>query len=123
MDIATAVSLKSKDPSTKVGVVIIDANNRIVSTGYNGMPAGVMETSDLWETPKKYDLVLHAELNAIVHCNGKGHSLYTTMFPCKECAKVIAAVGIKEVYYKDSKYDNDTTREIFNMCGIDLYNV
>lgn len=125
MDIAEATSRKSKDPTTKVGAIIVDSNNRIVSTGYNGMPSGILETVELWKSPKKYDFVLHAELNAIVHCNNKGEglSLYTTMFPCKECAKVIAAVGIKYVYYRDQKYDNKFTREIFNMCGIKLLRI
>lgn len=118
LDIATVVSTKSKDPNTKVGAVLVSEDNRIISTGYNGMPAGIEEKPEMWERPMKYDYVLHAELNAIVYANKPGYKIYSTMFPCKECAKVIAAAGIKEVYYLKNDYENEITKEIFRKCKI-----
>ena len=67
MGIARAVAMKSKDPKTKVGAVIVDADNRIVSTGYNGMPYKCDESKLSWERPHKYHYVIHAEMNAVLN--------------------------------------------------------
>lgn len=122
MDIAEAVARKSKDPETKVGTVIIDQDNHIIATGFNGMPAGMPEDESLWQRPTKYGYVIHSEMNAICHATKslKDSTLFTTMFPCQECAKLIAASKIKHVYFKDSKYDNEVTRDIFRRCDITL---
>lgn len=122
MGIAQAVSARSKDPSTKVGAVIVNSQSHIVATGFNGMPRGFPETEAIWQRPMKYDYVIHAEANCIAHATSPLAEcvLYTTMFPCGECAKLIAAAGIKTVHYSDGKYSNDVTRHIFDMTGINL---
>jgi dCMP deaminase len=119
MDIAVAVSVKSKDPNTKVGSVIVDGNNRIISTGYNGFPAGMVENDYLWSKENKKKFVCHSELNAILYAKVdlSGCTLYTTLSPCNECAKVIAASKIKQVFYGELK-NNEITNEIFKLCGI-----
>lgn len=96
LNIAHAVSLRSEDPKTKVGCVIVK-DRRIVSTGYNGAPAGVD-----WDHENKHNRVVHAESNAIIYGDYeklRGATLYCTHSPCRECVKLIAAAGIKEVYY------------------------
>lgn len=106
IEIAKTVANRSKDPNTQVGAVIVDNKNRIVSTGYNGFPSNMLETSSLWEKPIKYKYVLHAEANAICYSNKElnGYTLYVSIFPCIECAKLIIAAGIKKVVYNEYKY-------------------
>lgn len=99
--LATTVATRSEDPKTKVGAVLV-SDKRIVSSGYNGSPAGYEFTD--WNTERKHDTVLHAELNCIVYAGRaltKGATLYVTHSPCSDCAKVIAAAGIDKVVYKD----------------------
>ena len=75
MGIALLSSQRSKDPSTGVGACIVDANNRILSLGYNGMPFGCSDDEYPWDREgepleTKYIYVCHAELNAILNYNG-----------------------------------------------------
>lgn len=116
MDIAHAVSARSKDPATNVGCVIVNQDKRIIGTGYNGMPPGMTETEEMWQRPEKYQWVIHSEIGALVHSTQpvKGGTLYCTMFPCAECAKAIASSGIVRVVYKNDKYDNEITRKLFS---------
>jgi dCMP deaminase len=125
LGIAEAVSLRSKDPRTKVGAVIVNNANHIVSTGYNGTPSGFKDTEGLWNSEEKYDYVIHAEANAICHNSGnlRGASLYVTMFPCKDCAKLICSAGISKVFYRDAKYYNEITVSLFKSCGITLQQI
>lgn len=105
--IAEAVSLRSKDPRTQVGAVIIDKDNHIISTGYNGFPSGYPDSKDLWDNPSKHNYVIHAEANAICHSHSllAGCSLYVTHFPCGSCAKLILAANITKVFYKIDRKD------------------
>jgi dCMP deaminase len=121
--IMDAVSLRSKDPNTKVGAVIVDRDNKIVSVGYNGFPSGFSDTEDRWQAPNKYDYVAHAELNAIINSNSstKNTILYVPFWPCKNCAKYLASAGIKEIHVKSDYYKNSVSEEIFKECGIVVF--
>jgi dCMP deaminase len=121
MDIARAASTRSKDPHTQVGAVLVQ-ENRIIGTGYNGFAPGAVETPALWERPLKYDYVIHAELNCILHAvaPAKGSTLYTTMYPCKECAKLIASAGIQRIVYCDDKYKNEISEDILSLSLIEV---
>lgn len=120
--LASAVAERSKDPNTKVGSVITE-NNRVISTGYNGYPSKVNEHD--W-SDGKHKFVIHAELNCILYAHRvlTGCKIYTTLFPCSQCAKVIVAAGITEVFYKDDTKagteDNTVSKEFLNHCGIKL---
>ena len=113
--IAQVCALRSKDPNTQVGVVIVNKNKEIIATGYNGLPWGCNDDNYPWENNKeiwletKYPYVVHAEANAIIHArqNCRGFSLYTTLFPCGECAKLIIQSGIKEIYYASNKHHGE----------------
>jgi dCMP deaminase len=127
MGIAVLSSLRSKDPSTKVGACIVDSEHKVVSIGYNGMPRGIEEENLPWEKGEglesKYLYVCHAEFNAILNTrNGatlQGCSLYVTLFPCNECAKAIIQTGIKEVVFADNKYaDTITTQASLRMLTL-----
>lgn len=112
MGVAVLASMRSKDPNTQVGACIVDSNNRILSTGYNGFPYGCSDDEFPWERDggfgdTKYPYVVHAELNAILNAGGKnltGSRIYVALFPCNECSKAIIQAGIKEVIYLSDKY-------------------
>lgn len=95
-------ALKSKDPSTKVGAVIVK-DNHIISTGYNGFPIGVNDFSDRYNNREiKYKFVVHAEHNSILAAarfgiSTLGSTLYTSGLPCNNCMKSIIQSGISEV--------------------------
>lgn len=112
MGVALLASQRSKDPNTQVGACIVNEENIIISTGYNGFPIGCSDDEYPWDREgedNKYPYVVHAELNAILNANGKsmrGSRIYVVLFPCNECAKAIIQSGIKEVIYLSDKYAN-----------------
>ena len=106
MGVALLSSQRSKDPHTKVGACIVNEDKRIVGIGYNGMPYGCDDKVYPWDNDKKadsldtkYPYVVHAEPNAILNStsNLKGSTLYVTLFPCNECAKLVIQSGIKHL--------------------------
>jgi dCMP deaminase len=112
MGMAKYMSTASKDPSTKVGAVIVDRDNIVQGMGYNGFPRGVEDSDERYADREwKYPLVVHAEANAIINAGkrAKGARIYvwpTLMMPaaCPECAKLIVQSGLKQViyFYKDN---------------------
>ena len=110
MGVALLAAKRSKDPNTQVGACIVDQNNVILTTGYNGFPKGCSDDEFPWNREgeiTKYPFVVHAELNAILNASGKslrGSRLYVALFPCNECAKAIIQAGISEVVYLSDKY-------------------
>lgn len=108
MELAKLTAKRSKDPKTQVGAVIVDPkNNHIVSIGYNGLPYGTDDNEYYWNDENKHQYVVHAEANAILNAtteNLEGDILYVTMFPCNECAKLLAQKRIKKVVYLDDKF-------------------
>ena len=102
--LAKEISTWSKDPSTQVGAVVIGEHGQLLSQGYNGFPRGIKDSEErLNNRERKYELVVHAEMNAIYNAslNGvslKGSTLYVYGLPiCNECAKGIIQVGIQKV--------------------------
>lgn len=132
MGIAVLSAMRSKDPNTQVGACIVDNENRILSTGYNGFPHGCSDDEFPWDRngeygDTKYPYVVHAELNAILNARGKSLAnarIYVDLFPCNECAKAIVQAGIKEVIYLSDKYSTtDSTlasKRMLNSAGIKL---
>ncbi|MBQ1988843.1 MAG: dCMP deaminase family protein [Clostridia bacterium] len=130
MGIALLSSMRSKDPSTQVGACIVNADKRILSMGYNGMPRCCSDDDFPWDKndnplDSKYLYVCHAELNAILNCavgTVRGCTVYTTLFPCNECAKAIIQSGISEVVYMSDKYaDSDSvmaSKRMFDTAGV-----
>lgn len=101
-------SSQSKDPSTKVGCVIVRDDGTLASAGVNGFPKGIKDTPErLDDRPTKYRLTIHAELNALHFAKEdlSGARLYATFAPCEHCALHIIQRGVSEVYYPAS-HDN-----------------
>jgi dCMP deaminase len=105
----------SKDPTTKVGCVIVHPNGRQISTGYNGFPKGTEETKEKWERPAKYLRVIHAEPNSIINCpfDTSGCTIYITHQPCHSCLGLIINAGITRVVYNKA-YDNLQHKDIWD---------
>lgn len=110
INIALEISKASKCVSKQVGAVIVK-DGRILSTGYNGTPAGYMNCNEHWNgeyTKEHHDwsktYEIHAEMNAIIWAARKGISIedatiYVTLEPCSECSKNLIAAGIKKIVY------------------------
>ena len=118
INIATELATASKCVSKQVGAVIVK-DGRILSTGYNGTPAGYTNCCDYWdneytsqhhEWSKTYEI--HAEMNAIIWAAREGISIkdatiYVTLEPCSECSKNLIASGIKRIVYaKEYEHTN-----------------
>jgi|MudIll2142460700_1097286.scaffolds.fasta_scaffold00145_8 deoxycytidylate deaminase len=165
--ICDAVALRSIDQETHVGCVIVNAQRRVVSTGYNAFPAGVndrfwphdrqttvqiphvgvqrrvfsantcpplaageraLEQGTHWQAEgkyydvDKYAAMTHAEMNAIVAAGQDLHgcTLYSQLFPCRECAKAIITAGIRRVVYRQTREDPSwaVAKELFVQAGV-----
>lgn len=100
LDMAELVASWSKDPSTKVGAVIVRPDKTVCSVGFNGFPRGVPDAEEwLLDRATKYAYTVHAEMNAILTANEpvRGATIYTTFHPCASCAAAIVQVGIVRV--------------------------
>lgn len=100
LELARHVSSWSLDPSTKVGAVITDNKNRIISIGYNGFPRGINDDTRLNNREEKYSIILHAEENSLLFANKDldNCTIYTyPIFPCSRCCSKIIQSGIKRI--------------------------
>jgi dCMP deaminase len=131
MGVAVLAAQRSKDPNTQVGSCAVNSKNRIIGVGYNGMPNGCSDDILPWGKGKKssdskYPVVVHSEVNTILNSLSLSElneaTLYCTLFPCNECAKLIIQSGIKKVIFLSDKYDGDEynliAKRLFNMAGV-----
>lgn len=106
------VSMKSKDPSSKIGAVIVGPDNEIRSTGYNGLPRGLKDgLAEREARPEKYFWYEHGERNAVYNAARMGTptdgcTMYTQGVPCADCARAVIQAGITKVIV-DARYDAD----------------
>ena len=147
MDFAIVMAGKSHCKRLQVGAVIT-LDNRVISCGYNGTPSGFINCDeanrelDVFNSKQDSDahhvfsdnFEIHAEMNAILDMakrglSAKGCTLYTTVCPCKNCAKLVIAAGIKRIVYlklydRDApckNLDKDINEIIYdNLNGVDL---
>jgi dCMP deaminase len=112
LNLAFSASLRSKDPSTKVGSVVVKGTSLV--TGYNGFPIGVKDTKERWERPIKYKFVVHAERNALSNAqfDVSGGTIYITHNqPCNECTKSIIQHRISRVVCGSLAASNMTSEQ------------
>lgn len=135
MEIARSVGNLSKDPNRKVGAIILEKDTYIqLSAGYNGFPRNCKETKMRWKKENKYDYVIHAELNAIVHAartnsNISNSIMVVTRFPCNNCALAIIQAGIKMVCTFEPEWSSlsdkwkrsfHMSKELLDECGVKI---
>ena len=113
LKLSKEISTWSKDPSTKVGALIISEDRNIISTGYNGFPRNIEDTEErLNNRETKYKFILHAEMNCILNALYNGRSVKDCILfvhglpPCSECTKSIIQAGIKKVITDSKATDN-----------------
>jgi dCMP deaminase len=109
--LAATVALKSKDPSTQVGALIVRRDRTIVSAGFNGFPRGIEDTDErLNDRPTKYGLIIHAEMNAIITAreNLSKCTLYTSFMPCDRCFVHVIQSQIKRVVFPKATADQES---------------
>lgn len=116
MRLTHMVSIRSPDPSTKHGCVIVNQNNEVISMGYNGPPANLDDTKVPKSRPEKYPYFLHSEENALMYANQPldGAKVYITGFPCSACVRKLIQKRVKSIYYGDvqSKCVDDKDRKV-----------
>ena len=126
---------RSKDPSTQVGACFVNKNGRVISAGYNGTPRNWNDELFPWgSNPKdgeeniKYPYVIHAEMNGVLNYDGPktdfdGSTVFVTLFPCSNCAKLLIQLGVKKIVYlfddrKETK-DNICAKTLLKTCGVE----
>ncbi len=130
MSIAVIASLRSVDPNSKVGSVIVSPENKILGVGYNGFVTGIDESKlslsrDGTWLSSKYPYIVHSEVNAIVNSvvqSLRSSRLYCTLFPCNDCTKILAQAGIKEIIYLSNKHE-ESDMYIASKRLLDLSNI
>lgn len=131
LDLAAGIAGWSKDPSRKIGAVAVGSKGNVLAQGFNGFPRGISDSPDRYgDRTRKYELVVHAEMNVIYNAsyNGvslDGSTLYVHGLPvCSDCAKGIIQVGIKRVVMRDQEIPTlwqqswTKTEEMFNESGV-----
>ena len=122
MNIAETVATKSKDPSSKMGCVIVDKNKRVVSLGYNGLVQGAEESKmTLKERPMKYYFAIHSEMNALIfaHQDLTGCTIYNRVATCEDCLKYCLQAGIKRFVYRELRVHSHTTDPKHSMTNLE----
>jgi dCMP deaminase len=105
LELAKLVSTWSKDPSTKVGAVLVNDLKQVVGMGYNGFPRGVEDSPErLNDRETKYKIVVHAEVNAIIQAGSQARDSVLYVYPafmmppiCNECCKVAIQAGVQGI--------------------------
>lgn len=130
LNMAAMVASWSKDPSTKVGAVIVDQKQRLVSTGFNGFPRGIKDKKKwLANRELKLDVILHAEENVMKFSekDTTGMTMYVfPLPPCSKCAASMIQSGIARVVAPavapDSKWAKSVrlSKELFDEAGVEL---
>ncbi len=136
LGLAKHISDWSKDPSTKVGCVVVGEDREVRSTGFNGFPRGIEDTAErLNDREQKYPMICHAEENAIMHAarigiSLKGCTAYVTWPPCSRCARSLIQAGVAEVVYPaDSEIperwqeDFDISNRMMSEAGVRIRSV
>lgn len=127
------VSGKSKDPSTKVGAVIVRPDNSVASIGFNGFPIAMPDSEELYANrEEKYSRIIHGEINALNFCSDQsvfGYTLYTTPFmPCDRCFVQMVQAGIQRYVFPKATEEQlvrwgaafERVRTYARECGVEL---
>lgn len=134
MGLAEQAATRSADPRTRVGALAVGQDNAISATGYNGLPYGVLDTPANWQEKNLH--VIHAEENVVAHAarHGRplrGDTVYTTMFPCLRCTRMLVQCGIVRVVYLNDQstgyqsawlvHDQPHVLRLANWAGLEIF--
>lgn len=113
LGLAEQVSLRSPDPHTRHGCVLVDADHRVISTGYNGPVSGLPNDLVPLTRPEKYDWFIHAEDNAVAfaRCDLRGSTAYITGPPCAACFRRLLQVGVRRIVHAGRQSHSVTDSE------------
>lgn len=127
MEMAKLVASRSTCRHRQVGCVLVDKNNHILSTGYNGAPRGVEHCSDLSDEVRcqsdlfgrEYCVATHAEQNALLQCKDVNEieTCYTTVSPCMQCLKLLLNTSCKRIVFIEQygSQDFNIIRKVWSM--------
>lgn len=126
MSVALLISTRSSCERLKVGCILVSSKeqgNRILASGYNGVLAGAPHLSYIRDDHEQGNV--HAEQNAVTDAARRGISIdgataYITHFPCINCAKILAAAGIKKIIYLNDYKNDPLVKELLNQWDIEL---
>ncbi|MGO1470736.1 MAG: deoxycytidylate deaminase [Tissierella sp.] len=127
MEITNLVASRSTCDRAFVGCLIVNDDNRIVSTGYNGSVRKNPHCDDIGHKMRDGHCIatIHAEINALLYCAKEGISVkncsaYVTHFPCLNCTKALIQAGIKKIYFQNDYRVDDYAVELLNINGIEI---
>ena len=130
LKMAKHVSTQATCPRRAVGCVIVDKNNHVLSTGFNGVPKNYTHCTDKpcggqnFKSGQGLDkcMATHAEQNALLQCRNVNeiHIMYLTLSPCTTCAKLIANTGCKKVIFSE-QYSTTDGIDMLKKLGIGVW--
>jgi len=126
MSMAFLISTRSVCERLRVGCVIVstgEQKNRLIAAGYNGFLPGTPHQSRVRDGHEQ--ATVHAEQNAIADAARRGISVegcvaYVTHYPCINCAKIIAAAGIRTIKFHQDYRNDELTRDILVEAGVGI---
>lgn len=122
------VKLRSKDPRTQVGCVLVSPDYRSITLGWNAMPSKIQETDERWNNRDiKHQLVIHAEESAILNARKDltGWHVYISFPPCPSCTRLLIHAKVGQIIYKgdhpnNTKYNYDDSFALLKEAGISI---
>ena len=127
MEITNLVATRSTCDRAFVGCLLVNDENRIVSTGYNGSVKKNPHCDDIGHKMRDNHCIatIHAEINALLYCAKEGISVkdcsaYVTHFPCLNCTKALIQAGIKKIYFQNDYRVDEYAMELLNINGIEI---
>ncbi len=126
MNIARLLAERSSCDRAYVGAVIVNEDNRIIATGYNGsVGSKTPQCDDFGHVMRDGHCIatLHAEINCIAYCAREGiplknSTIYITHFPCLNCTKALIQSGINAIYYENAYRTDDYAEELLTINNI-----
>ena len=130
MDLALNVATRSTCDRAFVGCVLVNSDNRIVSTGYNGAISGNPHCDEVGHTLRDGHCIatIHAEMNALLYCAIEGIAVkgcicYVTHFPCLNCTKSLIQAGISKIYYHEAYRVDEYAIELLDRNNIEYVQI
>ena len=127
MEITNLVATRSTCDRAFVGCLLVNDDNRIVSTGYNGSVKKNPHCDDIGHKMRDGHCIatIHAEINALLYCAKEGISVkdcsaYVTHFPCLNCTKALIQAGIKKIYFQNDYRVDEYAMELLSINGIEV---